>query len=56
LIANQIFDNALCAAGLMDDARNMLPRISQLLETASQSPGDIGDIPAFIPESEKSEK
>mmetsp|Transcript_16712 Transcript_16712/g.59274 ORF Transcript_16712/g.59274 Transcript_16712/m.59274 type:complete len:585 (+) Transcript_16712:389-2143(+) len=30
--ANQILDNALVAAGLMDDARTMLPRLNKLLE------------------------
>ena len=32
LVAEQIFDNSLIAAGLVDDARNMLPRLNQILE------------------------
>jgi len=31
LVAEQVFDNALVAAGLMDDARAMLPRLNTLL-------------------------
>ena len=31
-IAEQMFDNALTAAGLMDDPREMLPRLNSLLE------------------------
>eukprot|EP00301_Raphidiophrys_heterophryoidea_P024152 c7744_g1_i1.p1 GENE.c7744_g1_i1~~c7744_g1_i1.p1 ORF type:complete len:733 (-),score=263.36 c7744_g1_i1:71-2269(-) len=30
-VANQVFDNALVSAGLLDDARSMLPRINSLL-------------------------
>src|SRR5258708_14017858 len=33
LVAEQIFDNALIAAGLLDDARAMVSRIYKLLET-----------------------
>mmetsp|Transcript_17994 Transcript_17994/g.68202 ORF Transcript_17994/g.68202 Transcript_17994/m.68202 type:complete len:666 (-) Transcript_17994:1928-3925(-) len=32
LVAEQIFDNALIAAGLMDDSRAMVPRLNQLLK------------------------
>ena len=32
--AHQLLDNALVAAGLMDDARTMLPRLNKLLELA----------------------
>jgi len=32
VVANQILDNALIAAGLMEDARGMLPRIYQILK------------------------
>ena len=32
LVAQQIMDNALIAAGLVDDPRSMLPRLNQLLE------------------------
>jgi len=35
LLAEQIFDNALIAAGLMDDARSMLPRMNAILEMAA---------------------
>lgn len=31
-VAQQIYDNASMAAGLMDDGRQMLPRLNQLLE------------------------
>lgn len=34
LVAEQIFDNALIAAGLVDDARSMLPRINSLLKAS----------------------
>lgn len=47
-VAEQIFDNALVAAGLLDDARSMLPRLNALLATVmasiseSGAPVDIG--------------
>jgi len=31
LVADQVFDNALIAAGLVDDPRSMLPRLNELL-------------------------
>jgi hypothetical protein len=31
-VAEQLLDNALIAAGLVDDSRTMLPRLSSLLE------------------------
>ena len=31
LVAEQIFDNALVSAGLLDDSRSMLPRLNSLL-------------------------
>ena len=31
LVAEQVFDNALIAAGLIDDPRGMLPRLNELL-------------------------
>ncbi len=31
LVAEQLMDNALVAAGLMDDARSMLPRLNEIL-------------------------
>lgn len=33
LVAQQLFDNTLLAAGLMDDSRTMLPRLTALMET-----------------------
>jgi HSP90 family molecular chaperone len=33
LVAQQLFDNTLMAAGLMDDSRTMLPRLTTLMET-----------------------
>ncbi len=33
LVAEQLFDNTLMAAGLMDDSRTMLPRLTSLMET-----------------------
>ena len=35
MVAEQLYDNALVAAGLMDDARLMLPRINTMLERLS---------------------
>jgi len=37
LIAEQVFDNALAAAGLLDDPRIMVPRLNSLLESAINS-------------------
>ena len=37
LVAEQIFDNALITAGLMDDSRLMLPRLNKLMEMALES-------------------
>jgi TNF receptor-associated protein 1 len=34
LVAEQLYDNALVAAGLLEDARDMLPRLSELLLAA----------------------
>jgi len=34
IVVEQIFDNALAAAGLLDDARAMVPRLNKLLEYA----------------------
>jgi hypothetical protein len=34
----QLYDNALVAAGLVDDSRTMLPRLQALLELAVQTP------------------
>jgi len=35
-VANQIFDNALIAAGLLEDARGMLPRLNQILKVVTK--------------------
>jgi len=57
-LAHQLLDNALVAAGLMDDARLMLPRLNKLLQLAARaataappqeqpetSPESLGDLP-----------
>jgi len=31
-VAEQVFDNAMVAAGLLDDSRVMLPRLNKLIE------------------------
>jgi TNF receptor-associated protein 1 len=31
VLAEQVFDNCLIAAGLMDDSRSMLPRLNDML-------------------------
>ena len=36
LIAEQVFDNATVAAGVMEDPRAMLPRINELLEAVTK--------------------
>merc|ERR1712146_582703 len=36
LVAEQVFDNATVAAGIMEDPRGMLPRINELLETVAK--------------------
>lgn len=45
VVAEQVFDNALVAAGLVDDSRTMLPRLNALLEmlvTAAASGSGAG--------------
>jgi len=37
VIAAQVLDNALLAAGLVEDARYMLPRLNEILITAMQT-------------------
>ena len=32
VVAEQVFDNAMVAAGLLDDSRVMLPRLNKLIE------------------------
>ena len=44
LIAEQLFDNALIAAGLMEDSRPMLSRLNSILLSAL---GDSGADTAF---------
>lgn len=65
-VAQQIFDNALVAAGLLDDPRTMLPRLNQLLEalmttSAGEGSGDAsiskdaaGVEKRFVPDKEAS--
>ncbi len=36
-VAEQVFDNALIAAGLMDDPRSMLARLNSILEAAARN-------------------
>lgn len=37
LVAEQLYDNALVAAGLIEDPREMLPRITKILENTKLS-------------------
>lgn len=37
LIAEQLFDNALIAAGLLEDTREMLPRLNEILANSKLS-------------------
>jgi hypothetical protein len=32
MVTEQIYDNALCAAGVLDDPRSMITRLNKLLE------------------------
>ena len=34
LVAEQILDNAIISAGILDDVREMLPRLSKLMKAA----------------------
>lgn len=40
-ISEQILDNAMASAGLLDDSRSMIGRIHRLLEAALQAPHDL---------------
>jgi len=40
-VAEQILDNAMASAGLLDDSRSMIGRIHRLLEAALSAPGDL---------------
>jgi len=56
-IAEQVFDNALTAAGLMDDPRVMLPRLNSLLETLATRASLGGAVPPPpAPEEENEDK
>ena len=57
----QIVDNALIAAGLVDDSRTMLPRLTALLElvlgVSNSYAGDSKvEMKRFIPERERDER
>ena len=39
IVTEQLFDNALITAGLMDDSRQMLPRLNSLMELALKTQG-----------------
>jgi len=43
-IAEQVFDNALVAAGLLEDSRSMLPRINQLMQQLLESQQSGGGV------------
>ena len=43
MIAGQIFDNAMIAAGLVDDARTMLPRLQKILAAAMEGQEGVQD-------------
>ena len=45
VLAEQVFDNCLVAAGLLDDGRSMLPRLNDLMlcVVKSSQPGNAGD-------------
>jgi hypothetical protein len=45
LVAEQLLDNALIAAGLVDDPRSMLPRLAALLEAVAGLPGAAAAYP-----------
>lgn len=37
LVTEQVYDNALCAAGVLDDPRSMITRLNKLLEITVQN-------------------
>lgn len=46
MVAEQVFDNALVAAGLLDDPRVMLPRLTRMLEMlAADAPSAVEPLP-----------
>jgi len=57
LICEQIFDDALISAGLLDDSRLMLPRLNKLLTLVLETPDDIVGTPkeAKVVEEKKEE-
>jgi TNF receptor-associated protein 1 len=64
VVAEQLVDNALVAAGLIDDPRSMLPRLAALLETVVGLGGAAASYPGaatieskrHVPLSEKAER
>lgn len=52
ILAEQVFDNCLVAAGLLDDSRSMLPRINDILVCVVKSAQEQNDGSASIMESE----
>ena len=58
VVAEQVFDNCLLAAGLLDDGRSMLPRLNDLLTTVvKEAQGPDNDEPEDVAEEEeKAEK
>jgi len=55
-VASQVFDNALIAAGLMDDSRAILPRINKLLASALDTSDDLSEVPKVPIEVREKEK
>jgi len=52
-VAVQLFDNALVAAGLLDDSRGMLQRLNKILEKALESAEDLPSPPESVNETKK---
>ena len=59
-LSDQVFDNCLVAAGLLDDSRSMLPRINDLLisvvKSATDGQGATDDQSGTEKEEEANEK
>ena len=49
LVAEQLYDNALVAAGLLDDARQMLPRLQSLLGALVEPDEEPTEAPTEAP-------
>lgn len=46
-VVYQVFDNAKCAAGILDDPRNMLPRLNRLLQAVTPAePSAVSSAPS----------